>query len=373
MVIEASGFLLKINKLWRTQHGGVGRDHRVGEVVSLLQRGLHHGQETLYLGAAHGTPIRLAHEILEQAFRVHHRLLRDHFHADGRSELAIPKPVRLRRPLLRLAIRHGQTAEEQLVSGGRPFIEDRPLDFHPAEDDAGLAVLFRERILPAARAGTGTEETSGIGPDHFAGEQMNIELMHARLGRDVEVAQMPEQARRRFGGDGDRLVAATLGNVVEIGNEPLVALARPGPNGIGVEAQLVAAGHRRLELVPLRLDRLVGAGHHAHAFEFALVAVRAGDGLFARTNIRLTLETKHRKCRALRRGVEDGELHRAGKASLVASVVTRRPAGRAFRRWQHRLAQRVIRRAEIARHLHMRDIERGTDLVEAVRLAIFRK
>src|SRR5204863_10083871 len=136
-------------------------------------------------------------------------------------------------------INQRQIAEWQLLTRGRPLGIDRAFDFEPAENHAGLAILFREWILPAGRARPGTEQPSRVRPDHLAGQKPGIQFMHARLRRHVEVTKMSEQTRWCFGGDRDRLVTVAFGKVVEIRNEPLVALARSDPYGIRVEAQLV--------------------------------------------------------------------------------------------------------------------------------------
>src|SRR6185436_16070916 len=109
-------------------------------------------------------------------------------------------------------------------------------NFEPAKDNTGLAVFLGERILPATRAGPGTEKATGIRTDHFAGEQPDIELVDAWLGRDIEIAELAQESRRDFGGDRDRLIAAAARNVVEIGDVPSVALAGTDPDRVSVEA-----------------------------------------------------------------------------------------------------------------------------------------
>ena len=257
------------------------------------------------------------------------------------------------------------------MSRRRPLVVKRSLDFHPAKDHARLAVLFRERILPATGTGPRTEQASRVRPDHFAGEQPHVEFMHGRLRGGIELTELAQQPRRCFSGDGDRLVTTALRDVVEIGDEPLVAGAWPDPDRVRVEAQLVAARDRRAELVELGFNRLVGAGDHADAFQLALRLVGAGDGRLAGAHLGLALEAEHWKRGAFGRGVEDGEFHRPGVAALIARVVAADfcLGARGLRR--HRLAQREIRRAEIARHLHMRDVERFANFVEAMRLAVF--
>src|SRR5207247_3009276 len=128
----------------------------------------------------------------------------------------------------------------------------------PTEHDARLTVFLGERILPARSPGARTEQPSGVGPNHFTGEQPHVQFMHAWLRRHVEIAELAQQTRRRFGRDRHRLVAPSARNVVEIRDEPLVALAGPDPNGIRIEVELVAARDRRSELIKLRFNRLVG-------------------------------------------------------------------------------------------------------------------
>ena len=122
-----------------------------------------------------------------------------------------------------------QVAEEQAVSRRRPLVVKRPLDLEPAERHAGAPVLLRERIPVTRRPRA--EQPRGVGTDRFAGEQPDVELLHRRLRPDVEAAEPAEQARGRFGIDRHRLGAAAGGNVVQVGNPPLLALcpARPTP------------------------------------------------------------------------------------------------------------------------------------------------
>ena len=199
--------------------------------------------------------------------------------------------------------------------------------------------------------------------------------MHARLRGHIEITQLAQQSGRRFGRDRHRLIAAPARNVVEVRNEPLVALARSNPHRIRVEAQLVVAGDRRPELVELRLDWLVGARHHADTFQLAQLRIRAADRerRSARAHFRLALEAQHRKRGAFGRGVEYSELHRPGVAALVARVIACHLCRWPRRVRCHRLAQRVIRGAEISRHLHVRHVERVADFVEAMRLPILRQ
>src|SRR6185295_14922821 len=97
-------------------------------------------------------------------------------------------------------------------------------------------------------ARTGAKEPPRVWTDHFTGEQVHVEFVHRRFGRDVEVAQMPQQPRWSFRRDRDRFVATSLGDVVEVRNEPFVALAGSHPDGVGIEAEFIASGDRRPKL-----------------------------------------------------------------------------------------------------------------------------
>ena len=130
------------------------------------------------------------------------------------------------------------------------------------------------------------------------------------------------------------------------------------------------AGNRRPELVELRLDRFVSARHHTDALQFAQFGVRAGDGRVAFAHVGLTFEAEHRERGAFGRGVEHGEFHRARVAALIARVVALHLCLGPLGLGRHRLTQRVIRRAEIPRHLHVRHVEGVADLVETIRFAV---
>src|SRR5204862_6465987 len=116
-------------------------------------------------------------ELAQQAFRMGHRLLRDDYNAGRRTESALAEAIRLTGIIrsARLARNDGQVAKEKLVTGGWPLVVNGAFDFEPAKDNRRLAVFLGERILPATRAGPRTEEATGIGTDHFAGEQPDIE------------------------------------------------------------------------------------------------------------------------------------------------------------------------------------------------------
>ena len=74
----------------------------------------------------------------------------------------------------------------------RPLVGHWTFNFQPAEGDAGLAIFFRERILPASRAGPRTEQPACIWPNHFACEQPCVQLMDAWLGGHIEIAQFSQ-------------------------------------------------------------------------------------------------------------------------------------------------------------------------------------
>src|SRR4051794_23874811 len=97
--------------------------------------------------------------------------------------------------------------------------------------------------------------------------------MDAWLGRDIEIAELAQQSWWDFGGDRHWLIAMAAGNVVEVRDEPFVALARSNPHRVSVEAKFVATSDGRPELVELRFDRFVGAGDHPNSFEFAQLGV----------------------------------------------------------------------------------------------------
>src|SRR5207247_4033217 len=104
--------------------------------------------------------ISVPDELPEQTLGISHRLFGNHLHTRRRLEAALTESVRFAGILVnfrRRAIHHRQIAEEQLVSRGRPLVIDRAFDFEPAENHAGLAILFREWILPAGRARPGPE------------------------------------------------------------------------------------------------------------------------------------------------------------------------------------------------------------------------
>jgi hypothetical protein len=108
------------------------------------------------------------------------------------------------------------------MPGRWPLIDERPLDFEPSVDDAGLAVLLGERVLEPDIARPGSEESRGVGPDRLARQQPGIEFVDARLGRDVEGTNAAEDVRRRLAVDRDRLGPPAGRNIVEVGDEPLL-------------------------------------------------------------------------------------------------------------------------------------------------------
>src|SRR5689334_7814997 len=104
------------------------------------------------------------------------------------------------------------------------------------------------------------------------------------------------------------------------------------------------SGHRCAELIELRLDRFVSAGHDSDAFQFALLWIRTAgrDRRFACAYVRLTFKAQHCKRRPLWRSVEHGESHRSGVAPLVARIVSSRASLGPCGVRGYRLAQGVI-------------------------------
>src|SRR4051794_14635151 len=108
------------------------------------------------------------------------------------------------------------------MSGWRPLLVNRPFHFEPTKHHAGLAVFLGKWALPTACAGPGTEQAPRIRRDQPAGQQPDIQRMHVRLRRDIEIAEMTQQSWRCFRRDRDGFIAATGRNVVEVGDKPLV-------------------------------------------------------------------------------------------------------------------------------------------------------
>ena len=135
------------------------------------------------------------------------------------------------------------------------------------------------------------------------------------------------------------------------------------------------AGHRRFEHRELELDGLVAAGHGADGLLLAQLGVLGSDRrrCGAGAHVRLRLRAKHRKGGAFGAAVELAELHPPHQRGVGARVVARGLRLRARDVGCQDLAQRVVRRAEIARHLHVGDIQRIADLVEAAGLAVLRQ
>ena len=59
--------------------------------------------------------------------------------------------------------------------------------------------------------------------------------------------------------------------------------------------------------------------------------------------------------------------------ALVAGVITRRGGRRLFQLHAQHLAHRIVRGGHVAQHVHVGNIERVADLVEAVRFTVVGK
>ena len=95
VVVEPSGLFFQTDEFRRTQHGGVGGDHRVGEVVALLQGRAEDGEEAIQLRRFINRPtIGVADEFTQQASGIFPRLFGSYFHAGRRREPAIPEAIR---------------------------------------------------------------------------------------------------------------------------------------------------------------------------------------------------------------------------------------------------------------------------------------
>ena len=276
--------------------------------------------------------------------------------------------------LVRFAINDRQVAEEQFVPGRGPLDVERAFNFKPAKDDAGLAVFFGERIVPALGAGAGAEEPGRVGPDGFSRLEPRVKLVHARFGFGIEIAELAQDMRRQLRGDRHRFITMPAREIVKIGNIPVFVRAGADPDGTGIDAELVMPRHRRVEFIELRFDGFVSARDKADAFQFAHGGIGSadGDGRGFVAHFGLRLETEHGEGGALDAAlVGGGASHHAGETALLACVIAMRFRVRRFDLRRHRLAQGVIRRGEIARHLHVRDVQRVADFVEAFGFAVF--
>ena len=359
VVVESARLILEIEETRRRQHRGVARDHGLREGTARLEGVLHERQETDFLLRRDGAAIGLLHEAAQEALCVLGDVVRGDLDLERRGG----------------GLLHREVREELLVGGGWPGVDQRAFDFDPAHDEARLTVLFGQGVLPAAGPRARPEETHGVHLDRFARLELHVEVRDGDVRIEVDVADAPQHARRRQRIDGDGLGPTALGDLVEVRDEPFFGVARADPDGVPAELEPIATRGRGLEVRELRLDGLIRAGDDADALELALSRVRLADGdrRLARPDFGLRGEAQGREGRAFRRLIEDRELHRPGVAALVAGVVALAGDRKLLGIGDQHLTQRVLRRADVAGQLDVRDVEGFARLVEAMRLGVFRQ
>ena len=256
------------------------------------------------------------------------------------------------------------------MSRGRPLIKERSLHLQPSESHPRLAFRRRQWVLPIGRPRT--EKPHGVGADLLSCLQPHVQLVRLRFDLRVKVSKAAQHLRRHHAIDRDRFRPTSLRYGIKVRPPPGFSLVRAYPNRVRQDAQLVVARHGGLELAPLRLERLIAAGHHSDAFQLlqGRLVLSHRHGRLERPDIRLRCIAQGRKGGPLRAAVEFPELHLLRPIVIVACVVAHRRGRRSGGSGRHHFAQHRIGRLEIARHLHVRNIQRFPDPVEAEGLAI---
>ncbi len=191
--------------------------------------------------------------------------------------------------------RRREDRQKELARLGRVVVVDRPLDFHPGEGHAGRAIAHGQRVGPVGRPRA--EQPGGIGPDRLARQQMRVDFVNRWIDVSIKLPKPAKQPRRGFRINRDRFIPAAGGDVIQIRNVPLVPFARPRPHRPCLKPQLIPARHRSDEPVKGDLQRLVGAGDHAHRFLLAQLRIGIADGnrRLAGADIRLAARAQHGK------------------------------------------------------------------------------
>ena len=405
-VVEPAGFFLEKKKSGRAQDPREGCDHRIREIVSILDLAVEDREVALHLGLLHGPAIRPRYKAAQQPFGVGSRRRRHDLHRHlGRahhaavSAGALHAAIRWIRErghrhlgLTRRTLLERQVAEELPVSGGRRLVPQWPLDLHPTECHRRGAVALGEWTRD--RAGAVAEKPRGVGDERLVGGDPNgTEVEDLRLRRQVKFAEAADLGRA-LGVDGDRLIAPARGDVVSIrlipvglavDQDPLPVRAPPGPGGetvrthpdrVAAPAHSIAARDGSTEIVPDGVKRMIVAAHPPHGLEFARrrIAVADGQRCRPRPHVRRRSRAQNRKRHALgpRVVIEPAE-KRPGPPALIPGIVFPRGRGRQLEPREfnaQNLADRVLREPEVTRHLHMRDIEHVPDFVEKFGLAV---
>ena len=313
VVVQTAGLLLQVKIGRRAEYGGVAGEHRLGEGTAGFHRAEDDRQEThLFLGRD-GRAVSLLHETTEQTLGILGRILGHDVISKRRAHGALGR----------------QIIEQYRVRRGRPLRCERPLDFDPAHHQPGLPFRGRQGILRSAGTRTGTIEPDGVDLDGLASLEDDVDLVDSRIRIEVDVADATQDARVRHGIDRHGLGPSAFGDIIEVWNMPsrralARGLARPHPDGVTTQLHFVSPGTGRTERTEVRLHRLIGAVHDAHAFFVPELGIRLTDGHLgvAATDVRLTREAERREGGTLRGHVEFRELHLAGIAALLAGVET---------------------------------------------------
>ena len=367
----------------------------------------------MHVGFLDGPPIRNLDEIAQQPLGILLRRFGNDFDrhvADGRArECARPTDAEgcsasgttdrwtaVRRHglqrhtalLARAEPPHRQVAEQQLVTTRDVFILQRPRDFQPLHGVAGHALLGRQRIdvLLVGAVDARAEEPHRVGADALAARELHFDLADGRLRREVHDTDGPRLARA-LRVDSDGLVVAAGPDFVRVGPvpdrqpvgrrlfitlacvEPASDSAAAHPDRVALQPNAVAPGDWRVEAPAVLTGIAEDAGNLAHGL--ALARLRAGIGRASGAHLGLRVRVEHGKHEPV--GQRAILARQIALPDRVARVDLPHRLLRPFERRRHRLAHRIVRRGQVALHLHEGYVERLAALVETIRFAVERQ
>ena len=151
--IQFAGFLFEIQKAWGAQDGNIAGDHGFIEITGLR---VDNFKVALDFRVRYRATIGSSHERTEELFGV----------AFG------------------IGLRGVDVAEHAAHSDAGGGVGNGAGDFHPTISNAGHA--FFGGVRTAGEAGAGAEQAGSVGENHFAGEEIDVEVVRRGIGVYVE-------------------------------------------------------------------------------------------------------------------------------------------------------------------------------------------